>query len=493
MGLIVVANNPKDWEDSLENIDIVSAKTYLTDPSYAELKNARVINLCRSYKYQSIGYYVSLIAEARSHKAIPNVLTMQDLKSLAITRVVTEEIDETIQKSLSRIKSENFALSIYFGKNIAHQYDKLAKQLYNLFQAPLLRAFFAKNKNRWVLQNINAISLKDIPEHHKEFVKDFSKEYFSRKRFCVTRKANSIFDMAILINPEEEVPPSNKKAIQNFICMAEKKGFGVELVTKDDFNRLPEFDALFIRETTSVKDHTYRFSRRAEAEGLVVMDDPDSILRCSNKVYLTELLNKAKVPIPKTMIVHKDNRETVKDAIGLPCVLKLPDGAFSRGVKKAMNEEELKQKIDEFMLSSELIIAQEYIPTDFDWRIGILDKKPIFACKYFMAKDFWQIFNWGLKNGAHGREGGFETLPVSFVPEKVLKVAVKAANLIGDGLYGVDLKEVGNDVVVIEINDNPNVDAGLEDVVLKDQLYEIIINSILNRIKIKKHQGTHWL
>ncbi len=45
---------------------------------------------------------------------------------------------------------------------------------------------------------------------------------------------------------------------------------------------------LFIRETTYVDHHSFRFSRRAEAEGLVVIDDPQSILRCTNKVFLAE-------------------------------------------------------------------------------------------------------------------------------------------------------------------------------------------------------------
>ena len=29
--------------------------------------------------------------------------------------------------------------------------------------------------------------------------------------------------------------------------------------------------------------------------------------------------------------------------------------------------------------------AQEYLATDFDWRVGVLDRRPLFACKYFMA------------------------------------------------------------------------------------------------------------
>ena len=73
-------------------------------------------------------------------------------------------------------------------------------------------------------------------------------------------------------------------------------GIATELITPRDFMRIPEYDGLFIRETTAVGHHTYRFAKKAEAEGMVVIDDPTSILRCTNKVYLAELLNKQNIP-----------------------------------------------------------------------------------------------------------------------------------------------------------------------------------------------------
>ena len=48
---------------------------------------------------------------------------------------------------------------------------------------------------------------------------------------------------------------------------------------------------------------------------------------------------------------------------------------------------------------------------------------------------------------------------------------MRATKLIGDGLYGVDLKQIGNQVYLIEINDNPNIDAGYEDRLMGDDLY----------------------
>src|SRR5690606_35821776 len=124
---IVVVDNHKDWDYAIEDVEVLEARTYLTDGNYTDIKNARIFNLCRSYRYQSAGYYVSLLAEARGHKPIPSVTTMQDLKNPTIVRAITVEIEDLIRKSLSGLRSKTFTLSIYFGQNLAQKYEKLCK------------------------------------------------------------------------------------------------------------------------------------------------------------------------------------------------------------------------------------------------------------------------------------------------------------------------------------------------------------------------------
>ncbi len=480
MRKLIVVTNLKEWTLSIENVEVISARQYLTDPAFQGLRNVRIFNLCKNYQYQSSGYYVSLLADARGHKVIPNTLTLQDFRSQAIVKVISAEIDELVQKSLKRIRSDQFTLSIYFGKNISSQYDELSRQLYMLFQAPLLRAQFRKGKT-WTLRNMETISMKDVPPAHLEFVEAFARTYFAKLRYDIPRADHTRYDLAILVNPDESEPPSNKKALEKFVEAASDLQVYTDLITREDFSRIAEYDALFIRETTSVNHHTYRFARRAKAEGMVVIDDPESILRCTNKVYLAEILDKARVPTPQTLIIHKHNRDQVLDKLGLPCVLKKPDSAFSQGVVKVKTAVELNQQLDQMLASSDLIIGQKFLPTDFDWRIGVLDKKPLYACKYYMASGHWQIYNW--KGTGKDQSGLVETIPVEEVPENIISVALRAANLIGDGLYGVDIKESGGEVFVIEVNDNPSIDAGYEDQVLQDKLYKTIIKSFINRLE----------
>lgn len=490
MQILIVVNDPKDWPLEIEGVDLVSARSYLTEPFYAEMRGVKVFNLCHSYRYQSVGYYVSLLAAARGHKPLPDITTVQDLKSQTIIRIAAEDLDAYVQKSLQPIRSEEFVLSIYFGRNLAKRHDELSLQLFKLFQAPFLRAHFvySEKDQRWRLQNIGPISASEIPEDHRQFVVGVAREYFSGRRRAARRRVPYRFDLAILYNPAEEDPPSDPKAVRRFVRAAESLGLATELIDKGDYGRLAEFDALFIRETTRVNHHTYRFASRAAVEGLVVVDDPESILKCTNKVFLAELLQRHRVPIPRTLIVHRENSDTIVSELGLPCILKQPDSSFSQGVVKIDTEEELAFKVERLLAASDLVIAQEFLPTPFDWRIGVFDRQPMFACQYFMAKRHWQIIK---RDGAgHKKEyGPWKTLPVEHCPGAVVRAALRAANLVGDGLYGVDIKQVNQKVYVIEVNDNPNIDSGVEDAVLKDELYLRIMRVILRRIENRKEKG----
>ncbi|MHB1590915.1 MAG: RimK family protein [Sulfuricella sp.] len=480
-----MVNNPRDWPLDIPGVTVVPARAYLTDPAYGSDRFARVFNLCKTYRYQSLGYYVSLLAEARGHKPLPRSNTIEDLKSQNLVRLLTEGLDELIQKSLAPIKSDAFELSIYFGRNVASRHGPLSRQLFNLLQAPLLRANFERRGHHWRIRSVRPIAASGIPPQHQEFAIQATTEYFMGRRRRAPKRAAPRYDLAILHDPNNPEPASNARALQKFEKAAQALGIHVEFITRADFARLTEFDALFIRDTTFVNHYTYRFSRRAAAEGLVVIDDPDSILKCNNKVYLAEILARHRIPIPKTLLVHRDNVDQIIPILALPCVLKQPDSSFSLGVVKVESKEELPARVKALLDKSELIIAQEYLPTEFDWRVGILDRRPLFVAKYFMVPGHWQI----IKHGDQKHdfvEGPTLALPVGEAPERVVKIALKAANLIGDGFYGVDIKQVGNRFYVIEINDNPSVDAGNEDSVLKDALYREVMGVFLKRIEARK-------
>ena len=480
MTVLVVIENPEEYPLKLTGIEPVAARTYLTDSSFSLMKGVKIYNICRSYRYQSLGYYVSLLAEARGHKAIPGTTTIQDMKLNGMIRMVSDNIEDLIRKSLPPNEENRQSMNIYFGKTINKAQESLGAAIFKAFPAPFLKADFSRTK-QWHLQNVSPLSAKDIPGTERDFAESVSSAYFAGKKVSIPKKSVPRWDLAILQNPAEERPPSDAKALKKFVKAAESIGFGVEMISKDDSNRLSEFDALFIRETTNVDHHTYRISRKAAAEGLVVIDDPVSILRCSNKVYLAELLLRSRIPTPGTLIVHSRNINQTLAEFSLPCILKQPDSSFSQGVVMVKDRDRLLEEVHRMMKKSDLLIAQEFVPTDFDWRIGVLDGKPLYACKYHMASKHWQIV--GKNKKGQDVYGQVETFPIDKVPDKIIQTAIKASKPIGNGLYGVDLKVRGKNVIVIEVNDNPNIDSGLEDSILGEELYLRIADTFRNRIE----------
>ncbi|MFO8172684.1 MAG: RimK family protein [Longimicrobiales bacterium] len=483
MDRILVVERPENWPLDVPGARVVLARTYLTDPMWSGQRGVRVFNVCRSYRYQSLGYYVSLLAEARGHRPLPDVATIQDLKQQSVVRIISEDLEMLTQRNLASLTTDTFSLSIYFGENLAKKYRKLSHQLFGLFPAPLLRAQFVRRSGRWELRSLRAIGAREIPDNHRPFVIEQTQRFFAGRARARARPHVFRYDLAILTDPAETHAPSDDRALSRFETAAEEIGIRTERIGKDDLGRLLEFDALFIRATTSVNHYTFRFSRTAAAEGLVVMDDPESILLCTNKVFLAELFSRHKIPAPTTVILHKDNLDQAAAALGFPMILKLPDSSFSQGVVRVDDMESFRARTREFLEGSDLLIAQEFFPTQFDWRVGILGGEPLFAARYHMARGHWQIIRGD--GGTDTRYGGVEAVPLGEVPPEVKETAIRATQPIGRGLYGVDLKERDGRIHVVEVNDNPNVDAGYEDRVEGKEIYRRVMATFLRRLEAR--------
>ncbi len=482
---LVLVDKAEAWKADDPAMPVASAREYLSAAEYSSGRRLRVINLCRNYEYLGLGYYCSLLAEARGHRVIPSVRTIQDLSKRSIYGGIAEDLVDAVQKALGGIASseapDRHETVICFGKTETTELADLARQIFELYPCPILKVEFRRLAQGWQLHAIRPGNATALMDTQQQFFFSSLQDYLTRRWRRARARSAYRYDLAILQDPAETLPPSNPRALKRFEKAAESRGVDVEFIGRKDFGRLAEFDALFIRETTRIDHHTYRFATRAENEGIVVIDDPDSILRCANKVYLAELLKGHGIPTPKSLIVRREILGGLEREIGFPLVLKIPDGAFSSGVFKVDNAEQMRNVATRLFKDSDLILAQAYFYTEFDWRIGILNRKPLYACRYYMARSHWQIVKH--QDGGEPLEGESDTVPVSEVPEPVLQTAQRAADLIGDGLYGVDIKQADDDVMVIEVNDNPSIDAGIEDAVLGDGLYEAIIDELVARIE----------
>lgn len=478
---LVLVDNLRDWPFQLSAVEPVSVKDYLRGPAVPA--STRVINLCRSYRYASTGYYGSLLAEARGNRILPTVRTITDLASRSIYSLNSEDLDERVDRRLRQRREAGdlpaFEILVAFGRCDADDLLPVAQELFASFPCPLLRVEF-RHQERWRIGTIRPVQIGALNDRQRQLVEQSLEVYIGRTPRRRRTRPVARYDMAILHNPDETLPPSNPGALRKFIAAGKRVGIEVDLITRRDFSRLAEYDALFIRETTAIGHHTYRFAQRADREGLVVIDDPESILRCTNKIYLTELLQRHNLPVPRTRIAIKGETGQLQLGNELPLVLKIPDGSFSRGVYRADSVEQAHQILAKLHGDSDLVILQQYLYTEFDWRVTLLDGDVLFACQYFMSRAHWQIVRH--RPGGRSQQGRHRTFAAADVPAEVIETARRAASLVGSGLYGVDLKQFADRVYVMEINDNPNIDAGVEDRVLGEALYDRVIGTFLDRL-----------
>nr|MBN2277031.1 RimK family alpha-L-glutamate ligase [candidate division Zixibacteria bacterium] len=272
------------------------------------------------------------------------------------------------------------------------------------------------------------------------------------------------------------------EALMRLGQVSRKLGHRTDYIFRPDMYKIPQFDAIFIRSLTDPLNSAYVASRMAEMNGLRVIDDPDSIMICCDKVNMYQHLIKAGVPMPETRFLDEDDLTLQTGArfleeMGNPLVLKAPNSSFSMYVEKVGSPREFIKMGTRFFRRSDRIVVQKFTPSEFDWRVGVLGGKPLYVCQYRIPKRRWKILTYTID----GRtiEGTVKSYDLGEVDPRLLETACRAGAAIGRGMYGVDLKQVGGDFVVIEVNDNPTIYSGDEDQ-KAPHIYEAIIRYLLD-------------
>jgi len=269
-----------------------------------------------------------------------------------------------------------------------------------------------------------------------------------------------------------------ERALQNFKYTAEKLGHEFNFLFRKNLSEIPKCDTVFIRATTDPLYTAYIVSKTAWELGLKVVDDPESIRICGNKIHLYALFEKYNVPnIPTTFLnkeeMHHKRLLEIFEIFGKPVVVKAPYTSFSRYVEKVACETSFREVAKRFFRKSDVLAVQKFMPTAFDWRVGVLNGEVLYVCKYMIPKGKWKhgvklrgkpTFIWG-RTVSMKRENA---------PAELKDLALKACKVIGNGLYGVDIKEFNGNYVVVEVNDNPSIYAGYEDLRNKDLYGKII-------------------
>jgi len=255
------------------------------------------------------------------------------------------------------------------------------------------------------------------------------------------------------------------EALLRYKSAAESRGHTVDYLFRPELRKIPRYDALFIRALTDPMNSTYVAARIAELHGKPVIDDSRSITICCDKIFMYRCLMARNVPIPRTVFLKADEINPQRAAelfagLGPQLVLKAPNSSFSAHVDKVNSVAEFESVGERYLHRAERIVVQEFVPSRFDWRIGVLNSQPLYSCKYVIPDETFKIQ--AVVNGRLA-VARVEPVPIEDAPPDVVRTAMDAAAAIGNGLYGVDLKETENGAVVIEVNDNPTLNAEEED------------------------------
>ncbi|HEV2148314.1 MAG TPA: glutamate-cysteine ligase family protein, partial [Longimicrobiaceae bacterium] len=521
--LVVVVSDPRKAGDLPAEL-LASADEYLEGGEGLTDRGLTVVNLCNSYRYRTRGYYASLLADARGQTVLPSVETIEGLAdAYGLFRALREAGVPTVDPREMRARRRALPVPLhpedddgdegadddeavpllraegdgpgyrpateaeaaeslaYFGTCADPRFRAASLAVFREWPVPVLRIRWLLEDQEWKVTGVAPVSLRQLRrEERAELAEALRNERLVVRRGAPVPYEGKRASLAVLFDADDPFAPSSPETIDKLERVAAKMNVYVQRIGLGDLEKLGEFDALFIRALTSVSDPAFQFALRAEALDMPVVDDSQSIIRCSNKVFLEELLRREGIPTPRTLVVTARTPPDQLAELGFPAVIKLPDGSFSAAVHKVASPEEYRERSAEMFRRSPLIIAQEYLPTDFDWRVTVLDGQLLFAARYFMAKGHWQIRT---EEKGTERYGRVQAVRRDQAPRGVVELALRAAALIGRGLYGVDIKETPAGPVVIEINDNPNLDVGYEDTEDGSAVYEDIVRFFLRRVE----------
>jgi glutathione synthase/RimK-type ligase-like ATP-grasp enzyme len=260
--------------------------------------------------------------------------------------------------------------------------------------------------------------------------------------------------------------------------VAENMGHAVDFIFPVDIAKITKMDALFIRARTDPMNVTYVAAQMARFHGIPVIDDPQSIRICADKINMYSHLIRKGVSLPKTVFLSKHDL-TVEcvtrlfDELGMPLIVKEPSTSFSLRVEKVSDIAGFFRVARRFIRLSDWIVVQQYVESRYDWRIGVLGGKLLYVCKYTIPSVTFKIQ--ASVNG-HIVYCGVESVPEKDVPPHVVQLGIDAANAIGNGLYGVDIKNNNGDAYVIEVNDNPSIESG------EDDCYPLVFEQIVSHL-----------
>src|SRR6201996_7018773 len=106
-GWVILVDQPRDFPNAETPHKVITTQDYLARPKLlAGPGRPKIINLSRSYNYQSQGYYASLLAEARGHRIIPTAETMLELREPKLYAQALPDLQESLTSAARKGRAD---------------------------------------------------------------------------------------------------------------------------------------------------------------------------------------------------------------------------------------------------------------------------------------------------------------------------------------------------------------------------------------------------
>lgn len=214
---------------------------------------------------------------------------------------------------------------------------------------------------------------------------------------------------------------------------------------------LSRFDAIIPRIASNMTRYGTAIVRQLEMQGVYTISSSLGINRSRDKLRSLQLLAKAGVGIPKTIVSRNSaDIDDLLDKLGdMPVIIKLARGTHGNGVVLAETKKAAKSVLQAFYLTNEdgtNILLQEFVKESAgtDIRALVVGGRVVASMKRQSLDD---DFRSNLHKGGEGT--------VVKLTEEERKMAIKAAKTMGLNVAGVDMMRSARGPLILEVNASP--------------------------------------
>ncbi|MGZ3290944.1 MAG: RimK-like ATPgrasp N-terminal domain-containing protein, partial [Xanthobacteraceae bacterium] len=223
-GWVILVDQPKDLPNAETPHKVITTSEYLARPRLFDMGRPKLVNLARSYAYQSKGYYASLLAEARGHRVVPTVETMLELREAKLYEHALPELEDELNRCARRADFQpegEFKLLVCFGIARDERFEQFGRLLFDWFRCPALEV--TVEPGTWLsIERIRPRNITRLANGEASFLREALHRHTKREWRDPKARTIAKYDLAVLYDPNEKMAPSSPASIKYMARIAEK-------------------------------------------------------------------------------------------------------------------------------------------------------------------------------------------------------------------------------------------------------------------------------